>query len=165
MSGDNGRRHSAPRTRGICRVFFVGVLLASGAQWAPCAVLGPAVAHASTPGVWTPTGSLHQARDHAAATLLQDARLLVAGGVDNGVDLASAEIYDSITGTWTVTTSLDMPRYAATATLLDDGRVLVAGGISSGHHLATAELYDPARATWSPPVTWRRPAPSTPPHS
>jgi hypothetical protein len=165
MSGDNGRRHSAPRTRGICRVFFVGVLLASGAQWAPCAVLGPAVAHASTRGVWTPTGSLHQARDHAAATLLQDARLLVAGGVDNGVDLASAEIHDSRTGTWTLTTSLDMPGTPRPP----HSSMTVGSSLPKGSAQATTS--PPQSFTTLPerrgvpPVTWRRPATSTPPHS
>ena len=106
------------------------------------------------------------ARFDFTATLLNDGRVLVAGG-DLGHDkpniydanpraLASAELYDPSTGTWTPTGSMLTGRYRHTATLLPDGKVLVAGGnvnssgvIGIDCCLATAELYDPSTGTWT----------------
>lgn len=103
---------------------------------------------------WVVTGSLNIARSHHTATLLQNGKVLVAGGRGTGV-LDSAELYDHATGTWTVTGHMAMPRIGHTATLLSDGRVLVAGGDTSDAppnfgRTDTAEIYDPATGTWSP---------------
>jgi len=46
-------------------------------------------------GTWTATGSLNTARRRHTATLLSNGMVLVAGGVDiNGMNTASAELYD-----------------------------------------------------------------------
>ena len=51
------------------------------------------------------TGSMAVGRDNGTAVLLQNGRVLVAGGI--GIDfLASAELYDPANGTWTATGSL-----------------------------------------------------------
>jgi len=89
--------------------------------------------------------------------LLPSGRVLVAGGVDKGINaLASAELYDPAAGTWTLTGSLTTPRVFHTATLVSSGRVLVSGGadagagsVPPGETLASAELYDPVTGTWS----------------
>jgi N-acetylneuraminic acid mutarotase len=80
-------------------------------------------------GAWTPTGSLNTERVQHTATLLQNGRVLVAGGIDGSFNwLASAELYDLATGTWGLTGSLNTARISHTATLLQNGTVLVAGG-------------------------------------
>jgi hypothetical protein len=102
----------------------------------------------SSLGSWSITGSLHEARFDHTATLLNDGRVLVAGGYNQG-PLASAEIYDATMGVWSETGSLEGARNAHTATLLDDGRVLVAGGVGYQQVLSSAEIYDPLLGTWA----------------
>jgi len=94
-------------------------------------------------------------RDYQTATLLQNGKVLVAGGNYSNGTLNSAELYDPVTGTWAVTGSLNKSRAFHTATLLPSGKVLVAGGFtcapppSSCLELNSAELYDPATGIWS----------------
>jgi hypothetical protein len=99
---------------------------------------------------WSLTGSIDGAVawDHTA-TLLQDGRVLLAGGNGFGGSLARALLYDRETGDWSGTGAMSTPRFAHTATALPDGRVLVAGG-TGPVPLATAEIYDPATGDWSP---------------
>lgn len=104
-------------------------------------------------GAWSFTGSMHDARQQHTATLLQDGRVLVAGGENlQGGSLHSAELYDPSTGEWSLTGSLHDGRLSHTATLLPDGRVRVIGGLDYDwpqRDLKSAELYDPATGTWS----------------
>ena len=90
--------------------------------------------------VWSFAGSLNVVRSSHTATMLQNGKVLVAGG-----DGGSAELYDPNTDTWTVTGNLNTPRFSHTATLLQNGKVLVAGGC----FLRSSELYDPATGTWT----------------
>jgi hypothetical protein len=95
-----------------------------------------------------------------SATLLQNGRVLVAGGSDDG-DLASilsdAELYDPVAGTWSTTRNLNTAVVSHTATLLQTGKVLIAGGyqprflhgFAAPISLDKAQLYDPATGTWS----------------
>ena len=100
-------------------------------------------------GKWTKTGSLAYDRYGHTATLLQDGRVLVAGGADQISTGGTAEIYDPKTGKWTQAGSLNHKRYHHTATLLQDGRVLVVGGRLNGSPLGSAEIYDPATNKWT----------------
>ncbi len=108
-------------------------------------------------GVWTATGSLHEARAFHTATLLPAGKVLVAGGYGMAGDVASAALYDPRSGTWTTTGSMRMARAFHTATLLPTGHVLVAGGsrcYRTGQYtcvplvLDGAALYDPRSGTW-----------------
>jgi hypothetical protein len=110
--------------------------------------LGSAEIYDPSLGIWSETGSMHGPRLFHSATLLNDGRVLVAGGY-NEEPLASAEIYDPATGVWTETGSLEGPRASPAAQLLEDGRVLVAAGAGYRQLLATAELYEPCTGTWS----------------
>jgi hypothetical protein len=90
-----------------------------------------------------------------SATLLNDGKVLIAGGVDFTDLLPTAELYDATTRSFTETGSLGTARFGHTATLLLDGRVLIAGGTTlqfGGFRLPTtsAEIYDPATGTFSP---------------
>ncbi|MEY2578967.1 MAG: hypothetical protein QOI49_1791 [Verrucomicrobiota bacterium] len=102
------------------------------------------------PFAFSNTGSLATARSGHTSTLLQNGKVLVAGGNFNG-QLSSAELYDPATDTWTAKGSMAFARQGHTATLLPNGKVLVAGGYDSANgRLESAELYDPASGTWSP---------------
>jgi hypothetical protein len=100
--------------------------------------------------LFTDTGPMKELRSNATATLLQNGRVLVAGGQgqpgpDVGPPLASAEIYDPSTGKFSAIGSMSSTRSSHSATLLHDGRVLIPGGW--GDHSAamtSAALYDPA---------------------
>jgi N-acetylneuraminic acid mutarotase len=85
------------------------------------------------------------ARIAHVAALLQNGKVLVAGGFDQTSILASAEVYDPASGTWQATGSLNVARDYATATVLPSGKVLVAGGCCT----ATAELYSPSTGMWT----------------
>lgn len=127
---------------------------------------------------YSPTGSMGSARVFHTATLLQDGRVLVCGGTDEGHPdpgnpgeyigniLNTAEVFDPATGTWAAVGNMNSHRVAHTATLLNDGRVLVTGGAEGtssglGSHtisdildllttaVATAEVFDPATNTFS----------------
>jgi hypothetical protein len=99
---------------------------------------------------------MNAARNAHTATRLTDGRVLVVGGGGNdNLALASAELFDPATGTWTLTGSLGAPRFGHQAALLADGRVLVVGGDAGGPppdfgRTSSAEIYDPASGTWAP---------------
>jgi WD40 repeat protein len=103
-------------------------------------------------------GSMIFERTHFTATLLPDATVLMAGGLDATASiLASAEIYDLASGKFTATDGMTQGRRSHAATLLSDGTVLITGGADAElAALASAEVYDPATrkftATGSPMV-------------
>jgi N-acetylneuraminic acid mutarotase len=100
-------------------------------------------------GAWSDVPSMSAARSMATATLLDDGKVLVAGGYDDAHgQLTSAELFDPAHDTWSPTGSLDEARDSATATALPDGDVLVAGGDGGAGALATAEVYDPDAGSW-----------------
>ena len=86
------------------------------------------------------------ARTGAAATLLPNGLVLVAGGLLPGsvATTADAELYNPISNTWVITTPMPGPGAGQSATLLPNGQVLIAGG------LAIAVEFNPLTNTWSP---------------
>jgi hypothetical protein len=91
-------------------------------------------------------------RHSHTATLLQDGRVLIAGGYGEGTaTLATAEVFDPATNSFASTGSLLAARADHVAVLLQNGKVLVAGGLGPGwDFLSSAELYDPATGRFSP---------------
>jgi hypothetical protein len=107
--------------------------------------------------LFTATGYLPHARAVPTATLLPDAKVLMAGGyADTGptsippwtpFTLNTAVIYDPGDGTFSSTGEMVASRAGHTATLLMDGRVLLAGGYTGRYTFSTtstAELYVPS---------------------
>jgi Kelch motif/Galactose oxidase, central domain len=93
--------------------------------------------------------SMSDARGGAAATLLPNGKVLIAGGADGSGALASTELYDVGTNTIVPGPSMTVARQSAGATLLPSGKVLIAGG-GSPDALSSTEIYDPAANTFAP---------------
>ena len=83
---------------------------------------------AGAPFQFEQTGSLIARRYSHSATLLQNGKVLVAGGFGDAGVTNGSELYDPANGSWTRTGSLITARYAHTATLLQNGKVLIAAG-------------------------------------
>lgn len=131
--------------------FILCLLLGAVALW-PVGAAGKL----SDRGTWSPAANLLTGRTGHTATLLNDSRVLVAGGSDGGLSrhgLASGELFDPKTNRWAPAASMSTPRVEHTATLLPNGQVLVAGGrtsVESPEALASAEIYDPGINRWLP---------------
>lgn len=140
----NRLRRSRPVVRALGALVAVGIVV-------PVA----ATAAGAVEGSWEATGALNQARITQTSTLLDDGRVLVAGGRGSAGALTSAELYSPVPGLFTATGSMATSRWSHTATLLPDGRVLVVGGFTGfvpGNAQAvtdSAEVYDPATDTWT----------------
>jgi uncharacterized protein (TIGR03437 family) len=96
------------------------------------------------------TGKLNTPREGHSATLLQNGKVLVAGGRNGGEVTNTAELYDPATGQWTPTANtLAQARHGHSAVLLRSGQVLVIGGQGANNsYLNSAEIYDPADNSW-----------------
>jgi hypothetical protein len=124
-----------------------GVGLKTGVAWLRSSeIYDPAA------GIFSPTGDLNEPRADHSATLLNNGKVLVAGGYSNrgaqsGIT-QTTEIYDPAAGSFSPARDMSFSRFKHAAVLLRDGRVLIAGGIASppdaSRQYTTAELYDPA---------------------
>ncbi len=99
-------------------------------------------------------GPMITARHTHTATLLQDGRVLLAGGDGQYIDSVNkaCELFDPATGTFAPAGDMLHCRTGHTATLLDSGLVLIAGGASwyGGMTIypADVELFDPVTASF-----------------
>jgi hypothetical protein len=85
-----------------------------------------------------------------SATLLQDGKVLITGGVSNTGYLSSAYLFDPDFNSFTATGNDILRRGYQTSTLLPNGNVLVAGGLDDTGILRTTSIYQPATGTFVP---------------
>jgi N-acetylneuraminic acid mutarotase len=99
---------------------------------------------------WSAGPNLSVARSDLTATLLDDGRVLLAGGDASAAGTGSPQaVVDLINAQGQADTrgvSMGAAREDQTATLMEDGRVLVVGGTSGAPR---AEVFAPATGTWS----------------
>lgn len=94
---------------------------------------------------------LNNARSTHAAILLDNGKVLLAGG-----ETDTAELYDPVTGDFSFTANtLSSVRVSSAAALLANGKVLISGGhtVGGAAYLNSADLYDPlvgTNGTFSP---------------
>lgn len=95
---------------------------------------------------WEPTGDLAEGRAQHAMALLDDGRVMVAGGdVAGGVPTASAELFDEATKTWAATGTMSEARSSpGLAALADGGAIVVGGSLDGTTATATLERWQPA---------------------
>ncbi|MFO0547021.1 MAG: hypothetical protein U0271_01470 [Polyangiaceae bacterium] len=120
------------------------VLAVGNNQSTTCSLYSP------SSGVWTVTGSNVLMRSDHTASLLDDGRVLVAGGdlINGGLDPSTSELYDPSAGTWSLAGSMITRVDRHAATVLEDGRVLVTGGYDALGYTTTTQLYRPATNDW-----------------
>jgi hypothetical protein len=123
----------------------------------------PAEVYDSAAGSWSAAGATFLGRYDHTATLLQDGRVLIAGGAEIGPVAKTAELFDPATRTFSDVSPMTIPRSGHSATALPDGRVLIVGGSTQTESrdwiTETAELFDPTTGRFSPTgslVTERR---------
>ncbi len=125
------------------KVLVVGGYHASGSS-SP-AYLDAAEIYDPSTNTWASAAAIPGARAYHTATLLQNGKVLVAGGQNGSTSyLGSVYIYDPVSNTWTAAAQLPSRRSQHSATLLASGRVLVVGG-----NRASWTVYDPITSTWS----------------
>jgi hypothetical protein len=98
-------------------------------------------------------GQMVTPRSGHVATLLNNGKVLLAGGVGTGwTFLADAELFDPNTNIFTATGGMTTARESHTATLLKDGKVLITGGHKGRRSAITiytsTEIYNPASGTF-----------------
>ncbi len=117
-----------------------------------------------TTRTWSPGPTMGLSRVLHTASILDDGRVLMVGGMFDsaGNVTASCELFDPISGAFSPAAPMGTVRAGHTATRLPDGRVLVAGGTSNltltsatnftailNASQDTAEIYDPVTDTWT----------------
>jgi hypothetical protein len=153
---------SIPRSQHLATLLNDGMVLITGGVTTPHGGLAEPVTSAElfdpAANDFVGVGAMTTAREEHTATLLEDGRVLVAGGGTIGLtQTATAEIYDPVKRTFAATGSMAYSRTGAAAVRLADGRVLVTGGggfaagsAATAAVLDTAEIYDPASAQFMP---------------
>ena len=120
------------------KIFFI--LIASFLLSSPCLA-----------GEWNLTGSLNQGREGFCSVILDDGRILVAGGTANCSETSVCEIYNPVTGEWALTDSINYARSSFCLTKLNNEKILATAGtgISGSSAGITSEIFNPETETWN----------------
>src|SRR4029077_11451409 len=94
-------------------------------------------------------GVMSTPRMSFASAILADGRVLLVGGSNGTVPLATTEIFDPKSNSVSAGPAISAPRMGHSATTLLDGRVLVAGGNNGSADVASAEIYDPSTGNFA----------------
>ncbi|MEO8681553.1 MAG: kelch repeat-containing protein, partial [Vicinamibacterales bacterium] len=111
-------------------------------------LLSAGVAMRAAIPVWTPAGTMSEARTGGIPFLLADGRVVVVGGPSTG---GAVDLFDPATATWSPgpSSASSHPQLPAAVRLLD-GRILIAGGREdSGITIASADIYNPSTNSWT----------------
>lgn len=148
-----GRLNASATLLADGRVLIVGGLGLTAGPDGHLPLLNTAEIFDPATGTFNSTGTMVQARQQHIATLLEDGRVLIAGGYFDYICFtASAELFDPATGMFSSTGFMLSERVGHTTTLLASGEVLVVGGSNGCAPDAAddppwdplfAELYEP----------------------
>ncbi|MEK2687856.1 Kelch repeat-containing protein [Bdellovibrio sp. GT3] len=104
-------------------------------------------------GLWSAGPALPTPRLFSQATVLNDGRVLVAGGLDGTfARTATTAIYNPASNSWSAGPSIAVPRAGHSSHLLPNGKVIIIGG--AAHPTTSAptektEIFDPATDQWT----------------
>ena len=135
------------------RVMFVGLSQEGNDIGSMASVFDPTV------GFWEAVAGPSAARIEPDLVLLNDGRVLAAGGMDIVSESFSSppasqdvEIFDPATGYWQTAASMTASSADQWLFSLVDGRILSIAAVSNGasDRRGHAEIYDPAADTWTP---------------
>jgi hypothetical protein len=126
------------------RVLTAGGVTAGGSATSTAEIFNPIT------NSWSPIGvGMNEARSGATAALLQDGRVLIAGG-QNGTTISSTvEIFDPSLATFNAAGMMSSPHTQHAMALLHDGRVVIVGGFNGSAPLASTDVLGPVAGTVS----------------
>lgn len=153
---DTGALNTSRSDYGMRRLVDGRVLIVGGFRH----IVGPPNTVLDTAEIWDPgtglctltTHNLNVARQLAVTTLLDDGRVLIAGGNDLNSPLASCEIFDPTTQTFTLTGALNVARSLGMLYRLPSGDIVYAGGAADFGNpdpvLNSTEIFSQKTLTW-----------------
>lgn len=131
---------TTPRETHISVQLADGRVLVSGGARATSSPVASAELFDPATSTWSATGSMSSKRVFAAAHLLEDGRVLVAGG-EGGAK--TTELFVPATGTWMSGPELPSANVAGSLLRIGKGRLVLIGGTAK-----TAQMLDESSMTW-----------------
>lgn len=96
--------------------------------------------------------TMQSPREYHQATLLDDGKVLVTGGIsDIAKSLNTADMFDPTTMTFEpIITRMNSERSLHTATKVDNDKVILCGGVERGSELSSCEFFDVSKREFQP---------------
>jgi len=99
---------------------------------------------------WITVSPMNLGRSNHTATILNDGRVLIAGGNTDAFQTAECELFNPINNTWNFISPMSEPRYSHAAILLKNGNVLLSGGTNEfSLALKSCETYNLNLNQWN----------------